>query len=310
MGEIIKKEMNQEVENPKSLITQEVVVQYLQNFGFLKTLTKEEAKQFIMICVNQNLNPVKREAYAVKYYDRTSQKYNFSIITGYEVYLKRAEATNLLDGWKAEVIRNKDGDIIGAKTTIHRKDWQEPFIWEVDMAEYNRNIALWKDKPSTMIKKVCIAQAFRLAFPEALGGLPYTREEQVSSGMINEEFLPTVEISKRNEDTKEDTQKTQEEQEEQVIQEVDNEQIQQNQKNPNNELFEKEQTPVRQPTKKQLDTLFNLLENLKDYQDVVKEGARLAKVHIKDGVVNVNGSFEDVSDALSYLFSEKRKINN
>ena len=36
---------------------------------------------------------------------------------------------------------------------------------------------MWSEKPRTMLKKVCIAQAFRLCFPVELGGMPYTADE-------------------------------------------------------------------------------------------------------------------------------------
>ena len=36
---------------------------------------------------------------------------------------------------------------------------------------------MWKFKPCTMLKKVCISQAFRMFFPEELGGFPYIQDE-------------------------------------------------------------------------------------------------------------------------------------
>ena len=51
--------------------------------------------------------------------------------------------------------------------------------------------------PEFMIKKVCIGQGFRLAFPNELGGLPYLQEEL---DMV-EEPQPTTELAK--EDNKE-----------------------------------------------------------------------------------------------------------
>jgi hypothetical protein len=45
------------------------------------------------------------------------------------------------------------------------------------MSEYNTGKSLWASKPITMLKKVAMAQAFRLAFPDELGGMPYTSDE-------------------------------------------------------------------------------------------------------------------------------------
>ena len=169
MGDIIKRE--------QQTITEADVMGYLQNFGYMANLNKDEVNQFVLICKAQNLNPIKREAYPVKYGNK------YSIVTGYEVYIKRAEETGMLDGWncKADYI---DGRLVGATITIYRKDWKYPFTHSVLFKEYNKDAALWKTNPETMIKKVCTAQGFRLAFESALGGLPYTQDEQEATGMI------------------------------------------------------------------------------------------------------------------------------
>jgi hypothetical protein len=70
-----------------------------------------------------------------------------------------------------------------AEITIHRRDFQHPFIHEVYFSEYfgtTKEGALnkfWGSKPMTMIKKVAMAQGFRLCFSDELGGMPYTAEE-------------------------------------------------------------------------------------------------------------------------------------
>jgi hypothetical protein len=76
-----------------------------------------------------------------------------------------------------ESVGNEKGELVGARITIHRKDWQQPFVWEVAFSEYNKNQGLWKTMPEFMIKKIAIGQGFRLAFPNELGGMPYLQEE-------------------------------------------------------------------------------------------------------------------------------------
>jgi hypothetical protein len=98
-----------------------------------------------------------------------------SIITGYEVYLKRAERTGMLNGWN--VTTRKEGNDIIAKITIYRKNWQHPFEHEIYFSEYKDDNKMWKEKPMTMLKKVAMAQGFRLAFPDEMGGMPYSAEE-------------------------------------------------------------------------------------------------------------------------------------
>ena len=43
--------------------------------------------------------------------------------------------------------------------------------------------------PNFMLKKVAIAQGFRLAFPDELGGLPYLAEELPATAHITSESL-------------------------------------------------------------------------------------------------------------------------
>jgi phage recombination protein Bet len=159
----------------KATAVEEVqLTNYLTALGLGKSLTANEQSQFIQIAKAFNLNPFKREIYAIKYGT------TFNIIVGYESYIKRAESTGLLDGWKVET-KGKLGDPdFRAIATIHRKDFKEPFVHEVYFVEYDQKNAIWKSKPITMIKKVAISQSFRLAFNMELGGMPYTAEEIVT----------------------------------------------------------------------------------------------------------------------------------
>jgi len=132
---------------------------------------KEFALFLDQIKVNK-LDPRKREVYFVKYGSNPGQ-----IITGYQVYLQRAEATGRLNGWDVKTTTSTDGQIKSATITIYRKDWEQPFTWTVEASEFDKNQATWKQMKSFMLKKVCIAQAFRICFPDEVSGLPYTTEE-------------------------------------------------------------------------------------------------------------------------------------
>ena len=150
-------------------ITEQTVRDYLFSSG--TKLTSAQQNMFLQLAVRCQLDPFKREIYAVAYGSE------FSVICGYQTYIQRAEGTGLLDGWHAEEIHDDKGTLIGARVTIHRKDWKNPFIWDIALAEFDKNTANWKRMKGFMAKKVAIAQSFRLAFPEATGGLPYTAEE-------------------------------------------------------------------------------------------------------------------------------------
>ncbi|QOQ95363.1 recombinase RecT [Helicobacter cinaedi] len=116
-----------------------------------------------------NLNPFLREIYAVGYKDK------FNIIIGYNAYLKRAEMTGLLGYWNHWT--EGTGENMKAVIEIHRKDFTGPFRHEVYLAEYKQDTQIWRSKPITMIKKVAVAQGFRLAFPTEFGSMPYIQEE-------------------------------------------------------------------------------------------------------------------------------------
>lgn len=146
---------------------------YLSSMG--NKLPAKHQTQFLEIAQAFQLNPFKREIYAVGYGD------NWNIITGYEVYLKRAERIGKLDGWNCTV--SGKGEEMTATVTIYRKDWKMPFTHTVYFSEVcqktkdGRLNSVWGKMPSFMCRKVAIAQGFRLCFPDEFGGMPYTADE-------------------------------------------------------------------------------------------------------------------------------------
>lgn len=153
-------------------------LEYLSSMG--NKLPAKHQTQFLEIAQAFGLNPFKRELYAVGYGD------NWNIITGYEVYLKRAERLGKLDGWKCEVFNVDDHNKMYATVTIYRKDWKMPFEHTVYFSEVCQKTregklnSVWGKMPSFMCKKVAIAQGFRLCFPDEFGGMPYTADEMPS----------------------------------------------------------------------------------------------------------------------------------
>lgn len=144
-----------------------------------KNASDQEIGLFLAICKNNNLDPFKREVYLVKYGDNPAMT-----VTGYETYLKRAESSGKWNGYK--VWTEGEGKNLKAVIEVYRKDWDKPFTWEVDYAESVQNKkdgtpnTFWRNKPKGMLKKVAISQGLRLAFPDEVGGLPYTNDEMPS----------------------------------------------------------------------------------------------------------------------------------
>jgi hypothetical protein len=150
-------------------------------FGSGTKLTEPQKALFYQVALSFNLNPAKREVYAIPYGS------NFNIIVGFEVYLKRAERTGLLEYWEPGV-RKEDNEYIGY-CTIKRRDREKPTTIEAWFNEYNQGNSMWKTKPRTMIRKVAIAQAFRMVFPDELGGMPYTADEIETTPTVSQEMV-------------------------------------------------------------------------------------------------------------------------
>ena len=184
-------------------ISSDQLVSYLDTMGLSKKLTENEKNTFLQISQAFGLNPFKREIYCMKYGEQST------IIVGYETYIKRAERTGLLDGWN--VVTSGEGNNVKATITIHRKDRTYAFIHEVVFSEYFQNNKIWKEKPITMIKKVAMAQGFRLCFSDELGGMPYTSEEmpdktediqhveviEVKKSITDERFNKAIDLIKK-----------------------------------------------------------------------------------------------------------------
>ena len=174
---------------PQAALSKEKLTDYLNIAGVATKLSEKERMNFIEIAQAYCLNPFKREIYCVSY--GYGDNKTTSIITGYEVYIKRAERTGKLDGWDL-TIEGKMPDL-KAIVTIYRNDWSRPFKHEVYFEEVVQRKkdgsinAMWAKMPKFMLRKVAIAQGIRLCFTDELGGMPYTADE-ISEGVV----MPTV----------------------------------------------------------------------------------------------------------------------
>lgn len=137
-----------------------------------KGATNDELKLFLYRCQVMGLDPLKPgQIHFVKYGSNPG-----SVVVGIEGFRAKAARTGKHDGTRREVIKDKDGKILGAWAEVWRKDASHPFREEVPFDEYDTGRASWAKMPETMIKKVAEAAALRMAFPDDLGGL-YTPEE-------------------------------------------------------------------------------------------------------------------------------------
>lgn len=175
--------MKNEITTFEGNVNDKVLIEYLDVMGISPKLEEKEKIQFLNIAKTFGLNPFKREIFCTVY--GSGEYKQLSIITGYEVYIKRAERSGQLDGWHATTTGSVATNDLKATVTIYRKDRQHPFIWEVFYDECVQktkqgSVTKFWEKANFMTKKVCISQAFRLCFSDELGGMPYTSDEMPS----------------------------------------------------------------------------------------------------------------------------------
>lgn len=165
-------------------LTQNDVKNFLVT-GDPEKVTDKELKLFLELCKAQKLNPFLREAYLIKFGN------DANIITGKDVFLKRARANDSFRGFKAGIIvqsergiEKREGtfylkgqeNLVGGWASVYIKDWDVPFDHTVALTEFNKGTATWKNMPAVMIRKVALVQALREAFPDDLSQL-YAAEE-------------------------------------------------------------------------------------------------------------------------------------
>jgi len=185
-------------------IDEKDVLSFLDFYG-AKKLSDQEKTQFLKTCVMNRLNPFNREAHISAYGEGRNR--SFAIITGYEVYIKRAEITGLLKHWNVKVDRCKtfsvdqggnfkEIDDLEATITIERHDWEKTFVHSVKFSEQVQKTKdgyvtkFWR-KAEQQLKKVATSQGFRLCF-SVNKGLPYTGDEM--QGVINIDDHQTPEV--------------------------------------------------------------------------------------------------------------------
>lgn len=216
--ELVKMEQGQEL-LLSGMVDEKTVRDFLVSSGTASKLTEPQQNLFMLTAKALNHNPLKREIYVTPYLKKGVRAenakpgdYDMSIVTGYEVYLKRAERAkdkngdSIYDGFdepefhgklKAEkkTVKYKDDhgqwkeyekdmlvdadpdDPFRCTVKVYRKDRTRPTIHTVYWSECTQNNQIWNEKPRTMLRKVALCQNFRLAFPDEFDGMPYAEEE-------------------------------------------------------------------------------------------------------------------------------------
>lgn len=189
------------------------IVQYESTDGREITFTAQEVKYrlcpniddkelaFVMaLCQAQKLNPFTKDVYITKCGNNPAQ-----IVTGKEVFTKRAQANPKFDGMEAgiSVINNgklvrREGsmvlqgeELVGGWCKVYVKGYRVPIFNEVAFHEYAGRKKdgtlnqMWATKGATMVRKVALCQSLREAFPTDFQGM-YGMEEMGAYEMETE----------------------------------------------------------------------------------------------------------------------------
>ncbi len=163
-------------------VTEQTITDYMKAFGLAGNLEDNEVEAFKQMAIMHNLNPFNREIYCNAY--GTGQYRTLSIVTGYEVYIRKAEQSGLLEYWLVEEsLPETPVEEYWAKLIIKRHDKAREQTWTTHYSEGVQRkkdgsvTAFWKKQPRMMTKKVAMSQGFRLFFEDVMHGIPYTREE-------------------------------------------------------------------------------------------------------------------------------------
>jgi len=178
--------------NEEIRLSPEIVKRYLVSGG--GNVTDQEVFMFLQMCRTQHLNPFLREAYCIKYGDRSPA----TLVVGKETFMKRARRNPDYQGSEAGIIVRdiesgevkevpgtvfvKGQELVGGWARVYISGLAVPSYISVPFNEYAGRKSdgslngMWASKPATMIRKVALLQALREAFPEDMGGL-YGAEE-------------------------------------------------------------------------------------------------------------------------------------
>ncbi len=205
-----------EVDGQQIKLTPKIVQDYI--VGTSAQITMPEFKMFTELCKVRGLNPFLREAYCIKYSNKTPA----TIVVGKDAILKRAVLNPKYNGMKSGIIvTNENGEekkrtgtfklptetLVGGWAEVFRKDWENSIEASVSLEETiqrksdgepNSN---WTKQPATMIEKVAKVRALREAFVEDLGGMYEAEEMNVDLPELNEEDRIIVQDEEDNSET-------------------------------------------------------------------------------------------------------------
>lgn len=170
---------------------------------FANGASEEEFAVLMAVAKARRLNPLLRQIYFVKRWDKVKRTEVWSCqasIDGLRTIAERSGRYNGQD--EPEFITDeKSQELSCCKVKVYRKDFDRPTVgvayWS-EYAQYTKEGKLthfWAEKPHIMLSKCAEALALRKAFPEDMSGL-YVPEEMGKEAAVIE--APVANITKED----------------------------------------------------------------------------------------------------------------
>ena len=155
-----------------------------------------EHKYFFELCKAQNLNPLIKEVYFIKYGSNPA-----AVVINVDTFVSRANEYPDYDGYTAGWIVGTEADpkdshvpfgkLLGAFCKVGRKGKSHDVVATVRLDAFDTGKSRWKIDPWGMIQKCAVAAAHRKAYPKAFTGIyEWSEMDQARDGTAKDVTPP------------------------------------------------------------------------------------------------------------------------